>query len=80
MTKNEYILKLEKIDKSFFQVQVLKEVSLEVRRGSVHALAGENGAGKSTLMKIVTGLLKADAGTILFDGTGIFSGPRFLLV
>ncbi|MCI8293844.1 MAG: sugar ABC transporter ATP-binding protein [Hespellia sp.] len=71
MTKNEYILKLEKIDKSFFQVQVLKEVSLEVRRGSVHALAGENGAGKSTLMKIVTGLLKADAGTILFDGNEI---------
>ena len=62
MMGKEVILKLENISKSFFQVQVLRDISLEVHKGSVHALSGENGAGKSTLMKIVTGLLKADTG------------------
>lgn len=68
MMGKEVILKLENISKSFFQVQVLRDISLEVHKGSVHALSGENGAGKSTLMKIVTGLLKADTGKMFFDG------------
>ncbi|MSC85278.1 sugar ABC transporter ATP-binding protein [Eubacterium sp. am_0171] len=71
MKNKENVLKLEGINKSFFQVQVLKNISFEVRKGSVHALAGENGAGKSTLMKIVTGLLKADSGNIVFDNEQI---------
>jgi len=53
---NEYVLELENVSKSFPGVQALKDVSLKVRKGTVHALMGENGAGKSTLMKIVVGV------------------------
>nr|WP_308612511.1 sugar ABC transporter ATP-binding protein [uncultured Dialister sp.] len=56
------------ICKSFGANKVLGGVNLHVRPGEVHALMGENGAGKSTLMNILTGIHKADAGTIMVDG------------
>lgn len=56
------------ICKSFGTNKVLGGVNLHIRPGEVHALMGENGAGKSTLMNILTGIHKADAGTILVDG------------
>lgn len=64
----DYILEMENISKSFPGVQALKDVSLKVRKGTVHAVMGENGAGKSTLMKIVVGVYSADSGTIKIDG------------
>ncbi len=59
---------LKGICKSFGSNQVLCGVNLHLRSGEVQALMGENGAGKSTLMNILTGILKADAGTIEVDG------------
>lgn len=59
---------LKGICKSFGNNQVLCGVNLHLRSGEVQALMGENGAGKSTLMNILTGILKADAGTIEVDG------------
>jgi ABC-type sugar transport system ATPase subunit len=56
------------ISKSFGSVQALKNVTFSARSGSVHALCGENGAGKSTLMKVLSGVYKEDAGTIVVDG------------
>jgi ribose transport system ATP-binding protein len=56
------------ISKAFGGTAVLRDVTLEVRPGVVHALLGENGAGKSTLMKILAGALEPDAGTLLLDG------------
>ena len=50
------IISREGISKSFFGVKVLHQVSLKVKKGSVHALIGENGAGKSTLRNILSGL------------------------
>lgn len=63
------LLKMNGIYKSFDGVPVLKNVSLEVGKGEVHALLGENGAGKSTLMNVLTGVHTKDAGTVVFDGT-----------
>lgn len=62
------LLKLTSITKSYAGVHALRDVSFALRAGEVHALVGENGAGKSTLMKIITGAVAADAGTVEVDG------------
>jgi len=54
--------------KSFGRTRALRDVSLELQRGSIHAVLGENGAGKSTLMKILAGAVRPDAGTLELDG------------
>jgi ribose transport system ATP-binding protein len=56
------------LSKRFGGVQALDEMHLEVQPGTIHAVVGENGAGKSTLMKILAGVVRADAGTIELDG------------
>jgi ribose transport system ATP-binding protein len=65
---DDTILRMKSISKSFPGVQALEDVSLEVRRGEVHAILGENGAGKSTLMKILSGAYRRDTGEIELDG------------
>ena len=62
------LLEMRGIAKSFNRNPVLDDVNLTVGRGEVHALMGENGAGKSTLMKILMGMLPADAGEIRLEG------------
>ena len=70
------ILEMENISISFGGVEVLHDVSFNVRRGEIHSLIGENGAGKSTLMKIISGVYIPDRGTIRKDGAQIrFHGP-----
>jgi ABC-type sugar transport system ATPase subunit len=65
------------ITKRFPGVVALDDVTLEVRRGEVHAICGENGAGKSTLMKILSGVYQPDAGVLEVDGSDTrFSGTR----
>lgn len=64
----EYVFECSGISKAFGGTIALKDVSLKVKKGEVHALMGENGAGKSTLMKIIIGLYQADAGEMLFEG------------
>jgi rhamnose transport system ATP-binding protein len=59
------------ITKAFAGVQALKGVSFDLRPGEVHALVGENGAGKSTLIKIMTGALQPDSGSLTVAGQSI---------
>ncbi len=65
------VLEMVNISKRFGATQALSGVSLQLRRGEVHALLGENGAGKSTLIKIMTGVQQQDTGEILLDGQEI---------
>jgi ABC-type sugar transport system ATPase subunit len=61
-------LTMHDIVKRYGAVRAIRHADIEVAPGSVHALVGENGAGKSTLIKILSGAVTSDAGTVTFDG------------
>lgn len=69
--KNGTLLQAAGITKSYDGVCALKNVCFELRPGEVHALVGENGAGKSTLVKIITGAVQPDGGSITLRGRPI---------
>ena len=75
--KSEAILSVRGLSKRFGGVRALSEVSFDLTRGEVLALAGDNGAGKSTLIKLISGVYQPDAGEIRFKGKRIVvSHPR----
>jgi ribose transport system ATP-binding protein len=61
-------LVIEGMSRSFGETRALTSASLRVRPGEIHSLAGENGSGKSTLIKILSGVLRPDAGTLTWEG------------
>ncbi len=63
-----YVLEMNNIVKTFPGVKAIDDVTLKVKKGTVHALMGENGAGKSTLMKCLFGVYQEDAGEIILNG------------
>jgi len=65
------------VEKSFVGRRVVKGVSLSLRRGEAVGLLGPNGAGKTTVFYMITGLIKADKGTIQFDGHDITHLPMY---
>ena len=62
------MLELKSITKTFGSVVANDDVSINIRKGTIHAIVGENGAGKSTIMRIAYGFYTADSGEILVDG------------
>lgn len=67
------MIKATGIDKSFGQLQVLRNVSLEVQPNEIVTITGASGAGKTTLLQILGSLDKPDSGKVWIDGTDIFS-------
>jgi len=63
----QVFLAVENIDKSFAGVHALNDVSLKIKKGEIHCLAGENGSGKSTLIKVIAGVERPDSGQIIID-------------
>jgi ABC-type sugar transport system ATPase subunit len=73
----ENLLELRDIVKTFGGTRALREVTVTVRPGEVHAIVGENGAGKSTLIKILCGAYKADQGSVVLNGHPVhFPNPQ----
>ncbi|HYX11992.1 MAG TPA: ABC transporter ATP-binding protein, partial [Candidatus Acidoferrum sp.] len=66
--RNEPLLEIRSLRASYGAVEVLRGVDFTVNRGEIVALLGTNGAGKSTILRCISGLLKPDAGEILFEG------------
>jgi ABC-type sugar transport system ATPase subunit len=65
------------VSKTFGAIRAVRNVSLKIARGTVHALVGANGAGKSTLMSILAGRIRADTGELAIDGQSVvFDTPR----
>jgi ribose transport system ATP-binding protein len=73
MGVQQTILGARNVSKAFFGNPVLRDVSIELVGGRIHALLGENGAGKSTLINLLSGTLRPDSGEILVDGRPIAS-------
>lgn len=71
------IVSMRDISKRYGGVQALADVSLDIYAGEVHSLVGDNAAGKSTLIKILSGAVQRDSGTIRFDGRDVdIHAPR----
>ena len=68
------LIQVKNCTMEFPGVKALDNVSIDIKRGTVHALCGENGAGKSTLMKILSGVYSKDEGEILIDGNLVSIG------
>lgn len=69
------LLEVEGVAKSYGAVKALQQASLTLRAGSVMALLGENGAGKSTLVKVLSGAVRPDRGTIRVEGRDVLGMP-----
>ncbi|MBI1322461.1 ATP-binding cassette domain-containing protein [bacterium] len=73
-------LELRNVGKSYLGVKALRDVSLSIASGEIHALCGENGAGKSTLVEVLAGTIRPDQGSILLDGAELnLNGPTAAL-
>ena len=68
---DECVLKIEKLEKSFGDLHVLKGIDLEIQKGEVVCIIGASGSGKSTLLRCINLLEEADSGSIWFDGQNL---------
>ena len=69
-------LTVEHVDKSFGQLHVIKDLSMEVKEGSIFGFLGANGAGKTTTMRMILDILRPDSGIITWNGKNMREIPR----
>lgn len=74
--ENKRLLSVDGLSKCYGNTRVVNEVSFSVSRGEIFGLLGPNGAGKSTTISMLCGLLKADAGSVAFDGIPLSKNYR----
>lgn len=68
IAEHDLVLDVRGLGKAYGATVALRQVSFDLRRGEIHVLLGENGAGKSTLVKILSGIVAPDSGSVLLDG------------
>ncbi len=74
------LLEVRNVVKSFGGLRALQDVTLSVAQGEIRAVIGPNGAGKSTFFNVMTGLLRPDSGTVLFEGKPITGMPPHRII
>jgi ABC-2 type transport system ATP-binding protein len=74
-TEEGAAIRVRGLEKSFKELQVLRGVDFEVAPGSIFALLGSNGAGKTTIVRILSTLLRSDAGTAIVNGFDVAADP-----
>ena len=76
--KDQTLLELKNISKSFGERKILDNISLKINRGEILGLLGPNGAGKSTIFNLITGLIKPDYGKVIFGNKEATNFPIYL--
>ena len=76
--KQKPLVKLNKVSISFGKRQILDDVTFSINKGEILGLLGPNGVGKSTIFGIITGLIKPDYGSILFNNIDATNYPIYL--
>ena len=69
------MIKTEKLCKKFGSIQAVDRISLTIEDNSIFGLAGTNGAGKSTFLRMLSGVLKPDSGSLQVDGDDVYENP-----
>lgn len=74
------LLEVKDLEVSYGMIQAIKGINFEVEQGEVIALIGANGAGKTTTLHTITGLKKANSGSVLFEGQNLLKTPAHKIV
>jgi branched-chain amino acid transport system ATP-binding protein len=74
---HQALLSVRGLHKAFGGLVAVRDLSFDIRRGSITGLIGPNGSGKTTVLNLITGELRPDAGAIVFGGADIFGWPAF---
>jgi len=75
LDSDQIVLKVEGLNASYGETEILHEVSLEVKKGELVALVGPNGAGKTTTLRSISGIIKQKNGRIIFEGKSVTTLP-----
>lgn len=73
------MIQIKNVSKDFDDVKALKDVNLNIKKGSIYGLIGSNGAGKTTLLKILAGIYKEDTGEISIENEKVFENEEIKL-